>query len=97
VQEVPPAVGDPQMQPGDTLAGRGPVRGVLGCAGQLPVRPRQGTLCGLQARLDGGLAYTAESLRWTFADLVEVELRPMRTGTPHFGEPFLHTALFRRP
>ncbi len=50
-----------------------------------------------QARLDGGLAYTAESLRWIFADLVEVELRPMRTGTPHFGEPFLHTALFRRP
>ncbi|GAB2624557.1 class I SAM-dependent methyltransferase [Streptomyces capparidis] len=52
-----------------------------------------------QARLDGGLAYTPESLRRIFADLTEVELRRMRDeppGSPRFGEPFLWTALFRR-
>ncbi len=52
-----------------------------------------------KARLDGGLAYTPESLRWIFADLTEVELRPMRDEqpeSPRFGEPFLLAALFRR-
>ncbi|MEU9301976.1 class I SAM-dependent methyltransferase [Streptomyces sp. NPDC048269] len=52
-----------------------------------------------QARLDGGLAYTPESLRWIFSDLTEVELRRMRDeppASPNFGEPFLWTALFRR-
>jgi SAM-dependent methyltransferase len=52
-----------------------------------------------KGRLDGGLAYTPESLRWIFADLTEVELRPMRDEppeSPHFGEPFLWTALFRK-
>jgi SAM-dependent methyltransferase len=56
-----------------------------------------------QARLHGGLAYTPDSLRWIFADLftdlTEVELRRMRdepAESPHFGEPFLWTALFRR-
>ena len=51
------------------------------------------------ARLDGGLAYTPESLRWIFADLTEVELRRMHDEppeSPNFGEPFLWTALFRR-
>ncbi|WP_225846004.1 class I SAM-dependent methyltransferase [Streptomyces sp. HPF1205] len=51
-------------------------------------------------RLDGGLAYTPESLRRIFAGLTEVELRRMRDEPPHspyFGEPFLWTALFRRP
>jgi len=51
------------------------------------------------ARLDGGLAYTPESLRWIFADLTEVELRRMRDEppeSPRYGEPFLWTALFRR-
>jgi SAM-dependent methyltransferase len=52
-----------------------------------------------QSRLDGGLAYTPESLRWIFSDLTEVELRRMRAEppeSPHFGENFLWTALFRR-
>ncbi|MGW6274485.1 class I SAM-dependent methyltransferase [Streptomyces sp. NPDC055060] len=49
--------------------------------------------------LQGGLAYTPESLRWIFADLTEVELRRMRDepdDSAYFGEPFLWTALFRR-
>jgi SAM-dependent methyltransferase len=48
-------------------------------------------------RLDGGLAYTPESLRWIFSHLTEVELRRMRdepSESPRFGEPFLWTALF---
>jgi SAM-dependent methyltransferase len=52
-----------------------------------------------QSALHGGLAYTEESLRWIFADLAEVELRPMHDEPPEstsFGEPFLWTALFRR-
>ncbi|WP_267244820.1 class I SAM-dependent methyltransferase [Streptomyces sp. PR69] len=51
------------------------------------------------SRLHGGLAYTEESLRWIFSGLTSVELRRMRDeppGSPHFGEPFLWTALFRR-
>lgn len=49
--------------------------------------------------LRGGLAYTPESLRWIFSDLVEVELRRMREeppGSTLFGMTFLWTALFRR-
>lgn len=49
--------------------------------------------------LDGGLAYTAESLRWIFAHLDELELRRMHDEPAEsalFGEPFLWTALFRR-
>jgi SAM-dependent methyltransferase len=45
----------------------------------------------------GGLAYTAESLRWIFSELTLVELRRMRAepeNSPYFGEPFLWTALF---
>lgn len=52
-----------------------------------------------QSRLNGGLAYTPESLRWIFSDLTEIELRRMRdepSGSPLFGESFLWTALFRR-
>jgi SAM-dependent methyltransferase len=51
------------------------------------------------AHLEGGLAYTPESLRWIFSHLTEVELRRMLDeppDSPHFGEPFLWTALFRR-
>jgi len=51
------------------------------------------------ARLHGGLAYTPESLRWIFAEFGEVELRRMHAepeDSPHFGEDFLWTALFRR-
>ncbi|MGW2013329.1 class I SAM-dependent methyltransferase [Streptomyces sp. NPDC001927] len=50
--------------------------------------------------LHGGLAYTPESLRRIFGELTEVELRRMRdepAHSPHFGEEFLWTALFRRP
>ncbi|WP_327232168.1 class I SAM-dependent methyltransferase [Streptomyces murinus] len=50
--------------------------------------------------LGGGLAYTPEALRHVFAGLEEIELRAMRPQPPDsalFGEPFLWTALFRRP
>lgn len=50
--------------------------------------------------LQGGLAYTPQSLRRIFAGLTEVELRRMRDEPPQsasFGEPFLWSALFRRP
>ncbi|MFI7674791.1 class I SAM-dependent methyltransferase [Actinophytocola sp. NPDC049390] len=53
-----------------------------------------------QSGLDGGLAYTPESLRWIFAELTEVELRRMADeplDSPRYGVPFLWTALFRRP
>lgn len=49
--------------------------------------------------LQGGLAYTPDSLRWIFSDLAEVELRRMRQEPPDsalFGVTFLWTALFRR-
>ncbi|SED37636.1 Methyltransferase domain-containing protein [Streptomyces sp. 3213] len=49
--------------------------------------------------LQGGLAYTAEELRWIFGELEVVELRRMRdepAESPCFGEDFLWTALFRR-
>ncbi len=51
------------------------------------------------SRLHGGLAYSADSLRWIFSDLTECELRPMRdepAESPYFGEGFLWAALFRR-
>lgn len=53
-----------------------------------------------RARLEGGLAYTPESLRWIFSGLTEVELRRMNDeppSSPSFGEAFLWTGLFRRP
>ncbi|HEX6359820.1 class I SAM-dependent methyltransferase [Actinophytocola sp.] len=49
--------------------------------------------------LGGGLAFSADSLRWIFSELTEVELRPMSEepdASPHFGQTFLWTALFRR-
>ncbi|WP_329210912.1 class I SAM-dependent methyltransferase [Streptomyces sp. NBC_00683] len=52
-----------------------------------------------EAGLQGGLAYTPESLRWIFSELTEVELRRMRdepADSPCFGEEFLWTALFRK-
>ncbi|MCU7820734.1 class I SAM-dependent methyltransferase [Kitasatospora sp. DSM 101779] len=52
-----------------------------------------------EGRLQGGLAYSAESLRGIFSDLTEVELRRMNdepAGSALFGEAFLWTALFRR-
>ncbi|WP_037914656.1 class I SAM-dependent methyltransferase [Actinacidiphila yeochonensis] len=53
-----------------------------------------------RAGLEGGLAYSQADLRYVFADLDEVEQRVMRDETadsPYFGEPFLRTALFRKP
>ncbi|MEE1941040.1 class I SAM-dependent methyltransferase [Streptomyces sp. TRM 70361] len=53
-----------------------------------------------QSRLHGGLAYAPDGLRRIFSDLEVVELRRMRDEPPRspcFGEPFLWTALFRRP
>jgi SAM-dependent methyltransferase len=53
-----------------------------------------------QGRLEGGLGFTPEELRWIFADLTEVELRRMTSEPPdsqHYGVPFLWTALFQRP
>lgn len=52
-----------------------------------------------RGRLEGGLAYTADDLRHLFADLEEVEIRPMRAQpaeSPLFGVDFLLTGLFRR-
>ncbi|MEU9170398.1 class I SAM-dependent methyltransferase [Streptomyces sp. NPDC048420] len=49
--------------------------------------------------LDGGLAYTAQSLRRIFSDLGEIELRRMHDeppDSPRFGEPFLWAGLFGR-
>jgi hypothetical protein len=34
------------------------------------------------SRLDGGLVYTPESLRWIFSHLTEVQLRRMRDEPP---------------
>ncbi|MEV0188574.1 class I SAM-dependent methyltransferase [Kitasatospora purpeofusca] len=51
-------------------------------------------------RLDGGLAFTADELRWIFEGFTEVEIRPMvpqDPGSALFGLPVLLTALFRRP
>jgi SAM-dependent methyltransferase len=52
-----------------------------------------------EGTLGGGLAFSADSLRWIFSDLTEVELRRMAEepdGSPHYGKAFLWTALFRR-
>jgi SAM-dependent methyltransferase len=49
--------------------------------------------------LEGGLAYSARSLRRIFGDLTEIELRRMRDEPPDsscFGEPFLWAGLFGR-
>ncbi|MEV6201695.1 class I SAM-dependent methyltransferase [Streptomyces sp. NPDC051771] len=49
--------------------------------------------------LEGGLAYTDTDLRAVFADLTPLEVRRMRAepaDSPHFGESFLWTAVFRR-
>lgn len=54
----------------------------------------------LRGGLEGGLAFTPEALEWIFDDLEPVEIRPMRAQAEDadvFGEPFLLTALFRRP
>ncbi|MFD7412588.1 class I SAM-dependent methyltransferase [Kitasatospora purpeofusca] len=51
-------------------------------------------------RLDGGLAFTPDELRWIFAGFAELEIRPMvpqEPASPLFGLSVLLTALFRRP
>lgn len=50
--------------------------------------------------LEGGLAYTDTALRTVFGDLTPLEIRRMRDepeDSDRFGEPFLWTALFRKP
>jgi len=50
-------------------------------------------------RLDGGLGYSPESLRWIFEDLTEIEFRRMEeesADSENFGVPFMWTALFQR-
>jgi SAM-dependent methyltransferase len=52
-----------------------------------------------RGRLEGGLGYSEDSLRWIFEDLTEIELRRMTSepaDSPHYGVPFLWTALFQR-
>lgn len=52
-----------------------------------------------EGKLFGGLAYTPQELRWIFAGLTELEIRPMRElppTSPYYGPPFLLGALFRR-
>ncbi|MFE9421556.1 class I SAM-dependent methyltransferase [Kitasatospora sp. NPDC006697] len=53
-----------------------------------------------QRSLGGGLAHSPAALRWIFAELEELEIRPMREQGPEsalFGVDFLLTGLFRRP
>ncbi|MBY8881914.1 class I SAM-dependent methyltransferase [Actinacidiphila acidipaludis] len=53
-----------------------------------------------EGRLHGGLAYTPASLRAIFSAFTVRESRRMRhepPSSPHFGHPFLWTALFQRP
>ncbi|MFD8798520.1 class I SAM-dependent methyltransferase [Streptomyces atroolivaceus] len=50
--------------------------------------------------LQGGLAYTPDSLRCIFSGMEEIELRRMRdepADSPCFGEDFLWAALLRKP
>jgi SAM-dependent methyltransferase len=65
-----------------------------------PARPGGPDAPAGAAGLRGGLGYSAADLAYIFGDLVEVEQRAMRDeapDSPNFGEPFLRTALFRRP
>jgi len=87
---------DRVLAPGGHLALSCFAAGAMGS--ELPDADFYRTDGGRTPQLHGGLAYTPESLRRIFADLVEVELRRMRDeppGSPRFGEPFLWTALFR--
>ncbi|MFG2225005.1 class I SAM-dependent methyltransferase [Streptomyces sp. NPDC048644] len=84
---------DRALAPGGHLALTCFAAGSMGC--ELPDAD-----CYRDRRLHGGLAYTPEALRKIFAGLTEVELRRMHDepeASPLFGEPFLWTALFRKP
>lgn len=51
-------------------------------------------------RFEAGMSFSEQDLRWIFADLDEIEIRPMAPqdeASAMFGKPFLLTALFRRP
>ena len=51
-------------------------------------------------RFEAGMAFGEQDLRWIFADLDEIEIRrmvPQDETSAMFGQPFLLTALFRRP
>ncbi|MCM2430500.1 class I SAM-dependent methyltransferase [Streptomyces sp. RKAG337] len=85
---------DRALAPGGHLALTCFAAGAAGMGSELP-----DTDFYRESGLQGGLAYTPESLRWIFSDLTEIELRRMHDEppeSPYFGEPFLWTALFRR-
>ncbi|WP_137992277.1 class I SAM-dependent methyltransferase [Streptomyces vilmorinianum] len=85
---------DRQLAPGGHLALTCFASGEAGMGSELPDADFY-----RESGLQGGLAYTPESLRRIFSDLTEVELRRMRDepdDSPSFGEPFLWTGLFRR-
>ncbi|MFE3739500.1 class I SAM-dependent methyltransferase [Streptomyces sp. NPDC059134] len=95
------ALVDRVLAPGGHLALTCFAAGEAGMGSELPDAAFYGA-SGTSGRpgLHGGLAYTPEALRRIFSDLTEVELRRMRDeppASPRFGEPFLWTALFRRP
>jgi SAM-dependent methyltransferase len=51
-------------------------------------------------RFEAGMSFSEQDLRWIFADLDEVEIRPMESQdeeSPMYGQPVLLTGLFRRP
>ncbi|WP_210244040.1 class I SAM-dependent methyltransferase [Arthrobacter yangruifuii] len=51
-------------------------------------------------RFEAGIAFSPADLRWLFEGFEELEIRPMipqGNESPLFGEPFLLTAVFRKP
>jgi SAM-dependent methyltransferase len=53
-----------------------------------------------EGSFEAGMSFSADDLRWIFEGFDEVEVRGMlhqHEASPTFGEPFLLTALFRRP
>ncbi|MCC3275299.1 class I SAM-dependent methyltransferase [Arthrobacter sp. zg-Y20] len=51
-------------------------------------------------QFEAGMAFSPADLRWIFEDFEEIAIRPMipqGKDSPLFGEPFLLTALFRKP
>ena len=54
----------------------------------------------MTGEFEAGIAFSPDDLRWIFADLEEIDIRPMAAqdqDSPFFAESFLLTALFRRP
>ena len=52
-----------------------------------------------EGSFEAGMAFSPDDLRWIFAHLEEIEIRPMDAqddASPTFGQPYLLTGLFRR-